>query len=528
VTSELEPKQSLGRERSAPSRRLLVVADDSAHREALSALLSHEGFTVAGCSTGQEALECMRARRPDLILLDLKRPAIDGLPFRAAQKADSTIAGIPVIALSADPAAVIDADAHLRTPYDPEMLVATIGDLLLAREHQDLQSRIAQTDRLSSLGTVAAGVAHEINNPLAYMVLNIDYLRGELAQLTDGLEVDRGREVRLALDRVSEGAERIRVIVRSLKTFSRPESNESCSLRVVDVVESTLAMVGNEIRHEARLVTAFEPVPDVLANEARLGQVFLNLLLNALQALPPGRTEKNEIRVVVRSPAAGRVLVEVHDNGAGIPANLRGRIFEPFFTTKAIGVGTGLGLAICHGIVTSLGGTLSVDSDLGHGSVFRVELPAAPAAMDDTSATHARLVPPLPTTAGKGKGRILIVDDEPVVCSSLVRLLAREGTVVALTSARQALEHLQAGERFDVVLCDLMMPRMDGPALYDEVCQLSPAQAERMIFMSGGAFTPRGREFLERVPNVRIDKPFDVDAVRALVRAHVSDPYGSK
>jgi signal transduction histidine kinase len=507
-------------EKPRPGRTLLIVDDDSGHREALDQLLSHEGFHVTGCSNGREALDWLRIGRPDLILLDLKMPAMDGLQFRAAQKEDPELSRIPVIALSADLSAAIDADAHLKRPFDPEMLVATIGDLLLAREHGELQSRIAQTDRLTSLGTLAAGVAHEINNPLAYVLLNIDYARSELAQLVGGSGGDRVREVRLALDRVSEGAGRIRDIVRGLKTFSRPESETVAPLQVARVLESTLAMIENEIRHGAHVVKELEPVPEVVANEARLGQVFLNLLLNALQALPEGRAEQNEIRVVVRSPTAEHVVVEVHDNGVGIPADVRPRIFEPFFTTKPIGVGTGLGLAICHGIVTSLGGTLSVDSEPGHGSVFRVELPAAPSTAGATTTVGVSDAPPqLPSPTVHG--RILVIDDEPTVCLSLERLLAGEGEVVAVTSARAALELMESGQRFDVLLCDLMMPGMDAPALYDELCKVAAAQAERMVFMTGGAFTIRARDFLERVPNARVDKPFDVGALLALVRARV-------
>jgi CheY-like chemotaxis protein len=225
--------------------------------------------------------------------------------------------------------------------------------------------------------------------------------------------------------------------------------------------------------------------------------------------------------VVVRSPTPEHVVVEIHDNGVGIPAHVRGRIFEPFFTTKPIGVGTGLGLAICHGIVTSLGGTLSVESEPGHGSVFRVDLPAAKSTAAASATRPVHPAPPLlasPTV----HARILVVDDEPVVCSSLVRLLNREGTILAVTSARDALEHIQSGERFDVILCDLMMPGMDASALYDELLRIAPVQAERMVFMTGGAFTARAREFLARVPNARMDKPFDVAALRALVRARVA------
>ena len=506
-------------EKARPGRTLLVVDGDSGHREALDLLLSRQGFQVTGCANGRQALDWLRTGHPDLILLDLNMPATDGLQFRAAQKEDPALSRIPVIALSVDLTAAIDADANLKKPFDPETLVATIGDLLLAREHQELQSRIAQTDRLTSLGTLAAGVAHEINNPLAYVLLNIDFARSEFAQLVGGSGGDRGREVRLALDRVSEGAGRIRDIVRGLKTFSRPESETVAPLEVANVLEGTLAMIENEIRHGARLVKELEPVPEVVANEGRLGQVFLNLLLNALQALPEGRGEQNEIRVVVRSPTPDRVVVEIHDNGVGIPADVRARIFEPFFTTKPIGVGTGLGLAICHGIVTSFGGTLSVESEPGHGSIFRVELPAAPST-EGATATVSEAPPELPPPTLHG--RILVIDDEPMVCLSLRRLLAGEGEVVAVTSAREALGQIASGERFDVLLCDLMMPGMDAPALYDELCKVAPAQAERMVFMTGGAFTVRARDFLERVPNARVDKPFDVAVVRALVRARVT------
>jgi signal transduction histidine kinase len=513
---------SPGLEKPRLGPTLLIVDDDSDHREALDQLLSHEGFRVTGCSNGRQALDWLRVGRPDLILLDLKMPAIDGLQFRAAQKEDPAISGIPVIALSADPTTAIDADAHLKKPFDPKMLVATVGDLLLAREDRELQSRIAQTDRLASLGTLAAGVAHEINNPLAYVLLNIDYARSEVAEFARDSGGDRGREVRLALDRVSEGAWRIRDIVRGLRTFSRPESETTAPLQLAKVLEATLAMIQNEIRHEARLVREFEPVPDVVGNEARLGQVFLNLLMNALQALPEGRAAQNEIRVVVRSPTAEFVVVEVHDNGAGIPAGMRAQIFEPFFTTKPIGVGTGLGLAICHGIVTSLGGTISVESEPGFGSIFRVELPAAPSTAGAT-ATLGVTDPPPQLAPPTVRGRILVIDDEPMVCSSLVRMLAGEGDVVAVPSAREALDRIASGERFDVLLCDVMMPGMDAPALHDELCKVAAAQADRMVFMTGGAFTTRAREFLERVPNARVDKPFDVVALRSLVRARVSE-----
>jgi CheY-like chemotaxis protein len=205
----------------------------------------------------------------------------------------------------------------------------------------------------------------------------------------------------------------------------------------------------------------------------------------------------------------------------GIPANVQGRIFEPFFSTKPIGIGTGLGLAICHGVVTSLGGTLTFESEVGKGTVFRVDVPseaaadAAPGGARKASSRPPRLPTDLPRLQS---GRILVVDDEPIVCSSLVRLLSKEGSVTAVTSAVQALSSIRAGERYDLILCDLMLPEMDGQSLYEQLVEIDPSHAERMVFATGGVFTDRARDFLERVPNPRLLKPFDIKALLQLVR----------
>jgi signal transduction histidine kinase len=502
-----------------------VVEDDADIREALDGLLSMEGFQVSGCSNGREALDWLRTSpKPDLILLDLMMPVMDGWQFRVEQKDDPQLASIPVLALSADStakAAAIDAEAYLTKPVDYDTLIDTIDRLLVASEHRELQARLAQTDRLTSLGTLTAGIAHEINNPLAYVLLNLGYVIDELPKLLPREIVAHQNEVIVALDHARNGAERIRDIVRGLKTFSRPENETRAPLNITHVIDAALAMLANEIRHRTRLVKDYGGVNTVVANEARLGQVFLNLLLNALQALPEDRASENEIHVVVKAPGIDRIIVEVRDNGAGIPSQVRGRIFEPFFTTKPIGIGTGLGLAICHGIVTSLGGTLNFDSEVGKGTVFRLDLPSAPARSADIigQARVSSMAPPHPSSVDcPSRGRILVVDDEPIVCFSLERLLSKEGTVLAVTSAKQALAAVTSGERFDILLCDLMLPEMDGPALYEEVRKVDPTQAQRMVFIMGGVFTARARDFLSTVKNPRLGKPFDIDALLSLVR----------
>jgi PAS domain S-box-containing protein len=254
---------------------------------------------------------------------------------------------------------------------------ATVVSARDITERKQMQARLLLADRLSSVGTLAAGVAHEINNPLAFVLSNLGFLEEECQLLAKDIPRERLCEMEDVLRETRQGAERVRHIVRDLRTLSRDEGEHLSEVDVGGVVESSLGLVRNELRHRARLVKELEPVPRVRASEGRLGQVLLNLLINAVQALPSGAPGRNEVRVRVRS-IAERVIIEVQDTGCGIAADIRDRIFDPFFTTKQVGMGTGLGLSICHGIVTGLGGELTVESELGQGSTFRISLPPAP------------------------------------------------------------------------------------------------------------------------------------------------------
>lgn len=510
---------SPGFAKRATGRKLLIIDDDIDARQALDLLLTADGFRVTGCNNGREALECLGSSvQPDIILLDLRMPVMDGWEFRVAQRREPRYASVPVIALSGDgtpQAAAINADAYVAKPVDYETLRGTLDRLLIANEQRELGARLAQTDRLTSLGTLAAGVAHELNNPLAYILLNLEYLTRQLPKSFATEHPD----LCSAIDHILHGAERVRDIVAGLKTFSRPGSEAVTALDVAHVLDATLSMVAHELRHRARLTKQYAAVPRVLANEAKLGQLLLNLIVNAVQALPDRRSDENEIRVVIRTSATNRVVVEIHDNGSGIDPELRGRIFEPFFTTKPVGIGTGLGLAICHGIVTSLGGTISVESEVGKGSAFLVDLPAAAGTFGTAERGRVRDDVSGGATVASGRRRILIIDDEAIVCTSLKRLLSAEGEVVVVTSGQEALAQVQAGARFDVILCDMLMPEIDGPAVHEGLQRIDPDQAQRMVFMTGGAFTARAREFLARIPNARVNKPFEMETLLKLVRA---------
>jgi PAS domain S-box-containing protein len=380
---------------------------------------------------------------------------------------------------------------------------------------RELQSCLLAADRLASMGALAAGVAHEINNPLAYVTANLGFLADELAELVSPLSDDRAREVAECLHDAQEGAERVRRIVRDLKVFSRTDDVDTVAVDLERVLDFSVGMAGNEIRHRAKLVRDYGKIPLVQGNEGRVGQVFLNLIVNAAQSIREGSLERNEIRIVTRTDPGGVARVEIHDTGVGIPPHLLEQIFVPFFTTRPIGSGTGLGLSICHSIINSMGGKITVKSEVGKGTVFRVFL--RPATLEPRETP----IPPSRVGTPHLRGRLLVVDDDELVAGALRRVLGREHDVTLVTSGRAALDYLASGAPVDAILCDLMMPEVTGMDVHEELSRLSPRKAERMIFLTGGAFTARAREFLDRVPNERMDKPFDSAALRTLVRKFV-------
>ncbi|HEY2514322.1 MAG TPA: PAS domain S-box protein [Polyangiaceae bacterium] len=393
--------------------------------------------------------------------------------------------------------------AGLALVWDGEpATVATARDLT---ERNRLEAQLLLADRMASVGTLAAGVAHEINNPLGYVLGNLSAL---LASGADSLP----NELRQTLSDAVHGAKRVRDIVQDLQTFSRGDSSKkSAPIDVLRVMDVSIRMAHSAVRHRARLERDYREVPAVVGSESRLGQVFLNLIVNAAQAMPERALDQNEIRVKVESDAS-EVIVEVRDNGVGMTEEVRRRIFDPFYTTKPVGEGTGLGLAICHNIVTALGGTLDAESTPGLGSTFRLRLPAsrAPSRTDLTE-------PPPPSVERREK--VLVIDDEPMIGVMIRRLLAAHCDVLPVTSPREALRRIVARERFDVILCDLMMPRMDGMEFYAELSIVAPEMARRTGFLTGGAVTAQARRFLLEHADRVVEKPVELGKLRAFVRA---------
>ncbi|MBI5496461.1 MAG: PAS domain S-box protein [Deltaproteobacteria bacterium] len=408
--------------------------------------------------------------------------------------------------------------------YQAQHAVLTVVRDVSAR--RSMQRRLLLTDRMASLGTMAAGVAHEINNPLAYVVSNVHYALGVL----DAVEAELGAqsalgarlaEARAALRDAQDGAQRVTQTVRELKTLSRQDDAHQERVDVQQVLETCIRMAWAEIKHRARLERDYGPTAPVLTSEARLGQVFLNLLVNAAQAIPEGNAQQHCIRVRTARDARGWTCVEVQDSGQGIAAEHRERLFDPFFTTKPVGVGTGLGLSICHSIVSGLGGEIQVDSELGRGSTFRVLFPPAGDAVEPRAAP-----PPQPTVPADVRGRVLVIDDDPTVGVGVARVLRKSHDVEHLVAARDALERINGGEAYDVIVCDVMMPDMGGVDFHERLVATGNPHAERVVFLTGGAFTPRTRDYLARPGFVVVEKPFHPPDLRALVDGRVKQRRG--
>jgi CheY-like chemotaxis protein len=250
-------------------------------------------------------------------------------------------------------------------------------------------------------------------------------------------------------------------------------------------------------------------VPMVLGSDGKLAQVFLNLLINAAHAIEEGNVEHNEIRV--RTWAEGdQVLAEVSDTGKGIAPEHHAKVFEPFFTTKGVGAGTGLGLSICSNLVKGFGGEISFTSEVGKGTHFVVRLPRVPVGWETHGHESQEPAPVRPRL----RGRILVVDDEAGIRGAIVRMLGRDHEVIAVSSGEEAQVLLENDRRFDLIFCDLMMPRMSGMQLHAWLAQCEPSLADQVVFITGGAFTPGASEYLRKVGNLRVEKPFDTVAFK--------------
>jgi two-component system NtrC family sensor kinase len=374
-------------------------------------------------------------------------------------------------------------------------------------ERRRLQQQLAQSEKMSSLGQMISGVAHELNNPLASIVGYTQLIRGS---------AEEGGTLHKRLEVLGREAERCRKIVRNLLSFVRNHEPEHKLLSLNQVVENVVALLRYQlrvdgIRVESDLDTG---LPALVGDAHQLEQVLVNLLTNAAQAIRQ-TGEPGTVTLQTRPGSAGGVLLEVRDTGPGIPEGARSRIFDPFFTTKDPGEGTGLGLSLVYGIVTAHGGTIEALHHEGPGTTFRIRLPGGRSEPPVEAVTRS-LSPP-PATAG----RVLVVDDDEAVARLICDTLDKDGLVAQRASdGWQALERL-VDEPFDLVICDVKMPDMNGERLYEELCRTRPELARRVLWTTGDTLGSLPDELARRTGLEVLTKPFDLDELRDRVREHL-------
>jgi signal transduction histidine kinase/FixJ family two-component response regulator len=420
----------------------------------------------------------------------------------------------------------------------------TIRDVTDRGRAEELERRLVHADRLASIGQLAAGVAHEINNPLAYLIGNTALMKDLVAGMEAAVdelsalaseggavarrpaEVMRRHRLTATMDEMREmlednlsGLERIRKVTRNLNVFSRVERDHVDKVRLNDVVDTACDLSFNDIRHRARLVKDLNEVPPIAGDESKLCQVLVNLLVNAAHSIEPGDAARNQIKI---ETLRGRdhIEVRVSDTGEGIAQEQLSRIFEPFFTTKPRGVGTGLGLSLCSEIVRQHGGEIGVDSKVGAGTCFTLYLPLNTGlGLGSSEEADQTLEEDAPA---EDRLRILVVDDDVQVARSVRRMLQSHYDVVVAPGGPEALAILEKDQAFDAILCDLMMPDTDGVAVYEHLCQSAPALASKLAFVSGGALGERLAYLDKKDRPALLKKPFEPAKLRTFIEALAS------
>jgi two-component system, cell cycle sensor histidine kinase and response regulator CckA len=399
--------------------------------------------------------------------------------------------------------------------YDNEPTVLSFGRDVT--EHKREEQRLLQADRLSALGMLASGMAHAINDPLTYVLLNLDHLSRCLPDLAGNS--NSLSDIMARLTEAREGADRMATIVKRMRSFARTDETSNRVLDLRAVVESVLELVGHEVHHRGKLTTRFENVPPVLANESKVEQICLGLLLFAAQMLPDDAAEQHEVRLSLEADERQFAVLEIVCEGCHVTEADVQNLFDPFAASDD-GRVLGFGLSVCSGLVEQLGGQIEAELLPGTGLLLRTAIPCV--SLERLTETKVPSNPPssMPPLPG-GKARVLVVDDDPGVGRALRLMLEQEHDVKSLVNPREALQELLSDSGYDLIFCDLMMPDLSGMDIYQVLRFNRPGYEAKIVFMTGGAFTPSMRRFLDQIPNQRIEKPFNLDSLQRLVQKSV-------
>ncbi len=518
----------------------LLVEDNQVFAQALRDLLeeSRSEFRLSHATCIAE-LSRFRDSPPDVLLLDLSLPDAEGPDtVRCAQQA---LPGVPIVVLTADRdgeralelVRVGVQDYLVKGAFDADGVARSMRYAVERAQSERLRRRLLQADRLAAVGRLAAGVAHEISNPAAYVRANDALMLTHLEQVTRELDsalracvacgappeleraVTRARrevgELRRIREETSVGIARICSVVSDLRGYTRLEPGELTEIRPNEVVNSVCQLVAGLVRHKAQLLKDLRDVPAVALVPGRLDQVLTNLLVNAAQSISEGAPHTQRISISTQQRDQ-EVLIVVEDTGSGMTEEQQRHVFDPFFSTKARGEGMGLGLSISADIVGAYGGRIRCSSVLGSGSRFEVSLPVA------AQAALKPVVSVPPASRSSERLRVLLVDDEPYIRQTYALLMGNDFEILTAADGAQALAQVDATPGIDIIVCDVMMPDMDASQLLANLRIRRPELVSRFVLHTGGAMTERTRLLVESGEFPVFYKPLGIDQMSAAIR----------
>ncbi len=501
-----------------PTRRILIATGDPSLNASIDALVDPgptRRFVCNHTATFADTMATLQRDGSDAVLFDLdleENGAVD------AVKALVGTGKAPVIILTKVGQESLSlrcleegAQEYLdRDELSTVNLRRALGYAISRHRANNLRLRLEHSDKLAALGQLTAGVAHEINNPATYVLSNLRQIEEIVGRLSGGTA--KPGDLELIADMAQDcrrGVDLIASISRELKSYARSDDAAYEYIDISELISNTSAMTLNEIRYRARFEKHVGDVPMIVGSRSKLSQILVNLLINATHAIQEGKSNENLIRVSCELDGEN-VVIQVHDTGCGIPERDREKIFEAYYTTKEHSLGTGLGLPICREIAALHEGKLEFESTVGEGTTFTLTLPVKSTLRAPVAApTEAR---PAEAAEGSKRLRVLLIDDEPLLLKSLARMLHSHHDVVAATGGALGVEAL-AKQDFDVIICDLMMPEVDGLHVYEKLQEKYPQLVDKLVYLSGGVFTDRMSSFLDNTKPRLLDKPVSRDAL---------------
>ena len=544
-----------------PPARVLVVEDEPSVRLLLETSIREWGYDVAVIESAAGARVLVDRQPPDLVITDIRLPDESGLQLTHWLKENYPqcdvilMTGYASLESAAEGVRLGAVDYLLKPFAQIELVHSAILRAFerrrMSAETQQLKGQLRHSDRLAAIGRLVAGVAHEVNNPAGMIMANCGVILDRLGMLTElheeldepacgerisvvrddrvpdrtvstapprdeGLVADLRvivAEIEEMVDENRQGVERIADIVRDLQSFARSDDGVLETLDLREVVDAAASIAAPQFRHCAELVKRYRPVPLIVGRRGSLVQVFVNLLVNAGQAIDTGRDDG--VITVQIDKTADWVRAEVIDNGTGMSPEEREQIFEPFFTTKERGQGTGLGLALSADIVERHHGLIHARSTAAQGSVFSVRLP-----IDEEAAAAVVRASEHPSEVDGGI-HVLIIDDEPRLLRAMGRMLSPPHRVTLAEGGPEGLKQVREG-LFDAIVCDLMMPELDGEGIYEWLTQYRPDLAERTLFITGGTVTKRVQSFAGTLGDRLLYKPFSAKRLMEGVRTCIT------